>query len=402
MGSGRLGHIRLPGRHESSVIETPMCTLFTKVGSAPYLGVEMLKRISNVPEIAAMSLGGLAPHHENVREFGKGLGEFTAIKSSLIFTTLHDASAAVTSGKNDRNGVAVWGKGGKLKLDPSLYVKVQEAFRPDWFQALSDGDTDRGTAKKRLIKSVNNTLDFLDRTLELTQESEVLKDSSLIGVIEGGFDEEERQRSAKETSARPVHGFLIEGFEKGHSAVDLFSVENFSTLLSKTVGCLPEDKPRIMETVWSPLQVLQAFKLGIDVFSSAYPYVLAEKGQAMVADYTIPRQSPSAKLEKEGLADGCLSCSGFIIDLKNKSNFEDFRPVLPGCKCYCCANFTRSYIHHLLNTSELLAYVLLMIHNFHQYFEFFSCLRKSVKEGTLDELQASLEIQNNVRSVHET
>ena len=37
-------------------------------------------------------------------------------QDSLLFTTLHDASAAVISGKNDRNGVAVWGKGGKLKV----------------------------------------------------------------------------------------------------------------------------------------------------------------------------------------------------------------------------------------------------------------------------------------------
>lgn len=398
VGGGRLGRILLPGPHENTAIQTPMCTLFTKGGSAPYLGVEMLKRISNVPEIATMSLGGLASHHENVCNFGKGLGEFTALKNSLIFTTQHDASSPVISGKNDRNGVAVWGKGGKYKLDPTLYVKVQEAFQPDWFQALSDGDTDKDTVKKRLVKSVNNTLDFLDKILELLQENKVLKDSSLIGVIEGGFDEDERQRSAKETSARPVQGFLIEGFEKGHSAVDLFGLETFSTVLSKTVSSLPDDKPRIMETVWSPLQVLQAFKLGIDIFSSAYPYLLAERGQALVADYTIPLKPESAKLESEDSDASPGPVSGFFIDLKDKSNFEDFSPVLSGCECYCCANFTRSYIHHLLNTSELLSYVLLMIHNFHQYFHFFNCLRQAVRDENLDELHASLERQNGYYS----
>ncbi|RUS79087.1 hypothetical protein EGW08_013140 [Elysia chlorotica] len=395
VGGGRLGSILPGGRHEASVIETPMCTLFTKVGSAPHLGYEMLKRVSNIPDVATMSLGGLAAHHESVCKFGKGLGNFTALKSNIIFTTLHDASSAVTSGKNDRNGVAVWGKGGKFKMDPSLYVKVQEAFRPDWFQALSDGDTDRDTGKKRLVKSVNNTLDFLDSTLQLLKESEILRDSSLIGAIEGGFDEEERQRSARETSARPVHGFLIEGFEKGHSGLDLFSLENFSSLLTKTLSCLPEDKPRIMETAWSPLQVVKAFQLGIDVFSSVYPYMLTQKGQALVADYTIPPKSPSANLESEKSEDSSPPHSGSVIDLNGKSNFEDFRPVLPGCDCYCCSNFSRSYIHHLLNTSELLAYVLLMIHNFHQYFHFFCCLRNSAREGTLEDLQTSLELQNS-------
>ena len=39
--------------------------------------------------------------------------------------------------------------------------------------------------------------------------------------------------------------------------------------------------------------------------------------------------------------------------------FDDFRPVLPGCSCYCCTNHTRAYINHLFNTKELLARVLL-------------------------------------------
>ncbi|GFN77598.1 queuine tRNA-ribosyltransferase accessory subunit 2 [Plakobranchus ocellatus] len=403
VGGGRLGTILPSGPHGSTALETPMCTLYTRGGSAPHLGVDMLKRVSNVPDIAAMSLGSLAPHHENIRDFGKGIGEFAALKSSLIFTTLHDASAAVTSGKNDRNGVAVWGKGGKFKMDPSLFVKVQEALRPDWFQALSDGDTDKHTAKKRLAKAVNNTLDFLDGILELTKNNKILKDASLIGAIEGGFDEEERKRSAKETAARPVHGFLIEGFEKGHSGVDLFSIDSFTKLLEKTVSFLPEDKPRIMETVWSPLQIVKAFNLGIDVFSSSYPYLLTERGQALVADYTIPSSSPAARLENKGSPNGALSTtSGFYVNLKDKCYFEDFSPVLTECDCYCCATFTRSYIHHLLNTSELLAYVLLMIHNFHQYFHFFNCLRRSAREGTLEDLQASLEAQMNSKPSSET
>ncbi|XP_059174022.1 queuine tRNA-ribosyltransferase accessory subunit 2-like isoform X2 [Physella acuta] len=386
---GRIGLITYAGRNTNLTLETPLCTLFTKGGSAPHLGLDMLKRVSGVPDIAVMNLGSLADHHESVAEYGKGLGEFTAMKNHLIFTTQHDASAAMFSGKNDNTGVAIWGKGGKTKLDTKLFMKIQEAFLPDWFQAMSDGDTDQDSTNKRLNKAVSRTLDFLDDIVEKQKNSEFLKKSSLIGVIEGGFSERERKRSAKETAARPVDGFLIEGFEKGNnSGKDIFSNEDFLKILSFTLKELPENKPRIMESVWSPLQVIKAFKLGVDVFSSAYPHTLTEKGLALAADYRLPACSQSARLEQ--CCDNTPEVHGLYIDLKNSRYFSDFSPLLPDCQCYTCSNFTCSYIHHLLNTKELLAYVLLTMHNFHQYFDFFRHLRQAVKTDRLDKLEESL------------
>ncbi|KAH9514674.1 Queuine tRNA-ribosyltransferase accessory subunit 2 [Bulinus truncatus] len=235
---GRLGIISQANRQGNVVLETPLCTLFTKGGSAPHLSIDMLRRVLNVPEVAVMSLGALADHHETVAEFGKGLKEFTAMSNTVIFTTLHDASAAIS----------------RVKMTTVVLlcgVKV-ERLNPDWFQAMSDGDTDLDCGNKRLAKSVNRTLDFLDEIVEAKRKSE--------------------ERSAVETAARPVEGFLIEGFEKGHSGVDLFSIQDFTKTLSCTLEHLPVDKLRFMETVWSPLQVIKAFKLGVDVFSSSYPF----------------------------------------------------------------------------------------------------------------------------------
>ncbi|XP_055896182.1 queuine tRNA-ribosyltransferase accessory subunit 2-like isoform X1 [Biomphalaria glabrata] len=392
---GRLGIISQANRQGNVTLETPMCTLFTKGGSAPHLSIDMLRRVAHVPEVAVMSLGALADHHETVAEFGKGLREFTAMSNPVIFTTLHDASAAISPGKNDNSGVAVWGKGGKIKLDTSLFMKIQESFCPDWFQAMSDGDTDVSCGNKRLVKSVDRTLDFLDEIVEAKNKSEVLSKSSLIGVIEGGFSETQRKRSAAETVARPVDGFLIEGFEKGNRDVDLFSLPDFTKILSFTLEHLPTDKPRIMETVWSPLQVIKAFKLGVDVFSSAYPHILTEKGLALVSDYSLPPLSQPAKLELQTANAKNEETNGLYIDLHNSRYSEDFGSILPGCSCYACTNFTRAYIHHLLKTKELLAFVLLTIHNFHQYFEFFQHLRLSLKSDRLNELEDYLSQQLN-------
>ena len=36
-----------------------------------------------------------------------------------------------------------------------------------------------------------------------------------------------------------------------------------------------------------------------------------------------------------------------------------------GCDCYCCRNFSRAYIRHLINSDEILGGELLSIHNIH-------------------------------------
>lgn len=59
------------------------------------------------------------------------------------------------------------------QVDPELFVKIQEAFQPDWFQCLGDGDTSKESSKKRPKKAVDNTLNFLDEILTKRKNSEV-------------------------------------------------------------------------------------------------------------------------------------------------------------------------------------------------------------------------------------
>ncbi len=56
------------------------------------------------------------------------------------------------------------------------------------------------------------------------------------------------------------------------------------------------------------------------------------------------------------------------LDLWDEKFFEDFTSLTAGCGCHACKNYTRSYIHHLLKSHEMLAGVLLMMHNLHQYY----------------------------------
>ncbi|KAK3579931.1 hypothetical protein CHS0354_014042 [Potamilus streckersoni] len=381
----RLGRLSSVGHQGSKMLDTPMCMLYTRGGSAPYLGLDMLRKMENIPPVAHIALSHLSDHYEAVQAFQEGVAKFTALKDHLVFTSLHDPAVEVHSGFNEKSGIAIWGKGGKTKIDVDLFIKMQEALLPDWYQALSDGDTSKDTSRKRAGKSVQRTLTFLDQIVERHSQSERLKNSALFGVIEGGYSEKDREHSAKETSARPVSGFIIEGFHNMGPKSEQFRISDVSAIIQKTLNCLPEDKPRLMHGVWPPDQVLEAVELGIDIFDSSYPYLVTERGAALTFSHQYSMNSVS---------DSEIGHTGFEMDLKDKRYFDDLTPISAHCTCYTChKKFTRAYINHLLNTSEILAGVLLMIHNFHHYFQFFKSIHSALEENKFEELKEAIQQQ---------
>ncbi|XP_046577462.1 queuine tRNA-ribosyltransferase accessory subunit 2-like isoform X1 [Haliotis rubra] len=379
-GSCRLGTIENIGRFQKTV-ETPMCMLYTRGGSAPHLTRDMLHKIQDLPPVANMAVSMVAEHHEALKEYGQGMARFAAMQEFLVYTSLHDTNVEIPSGYNEKGGSAVWTKGGKMKIDVDLYMKIQSAVQPDWCQALCDHDTNAESSRKRAVKSVDRTLSFLDQILQKQSNYERLKNTEVFGVLEGGWNVAERERSAKETAARSVAGFVIEGFHSLGPSSETFKMSDIEEILQKTLNHLPDDKPRLMQSIWPPDEVLHAVQRGIDVFDSCYPYTVTERGGALIFQYD--HHQP---VHPESAGDTVTS-TGYEISLKDKVYHDDFSPILKGCPCYTCQKFTKSYVNHLLNTSELLAGVLLMIHNFHHYFQFFKTIRQSLEEGMFESLK---------------
>lgn len=52
-------------------------------------------------------------------------------------------------------------------------MDVVDAFQPDWFQALADSDTDQDSTKKRIRRSVERTLEYLDQCIKRKEQSDV-------------------------------------------------------------------------------------------------------------------------------------------------------------------------------------------------------------------------------------
>ncbi|XP_056415915.1 queuine tRNA-ribosyltransferase accessory subunit 2 isoform X2 [Hyla sarda] len=402
-GSARLGVITaLAQSGGEKTLEVPGCLLYTRTGSPPHLTHDTLQNIAGVPPVTHLTLSTLAEHQEVLEEYKEGIGKFAGLSDTLLYCSINDPVTPNPPGYNTNKTVSVWGSGGRLELTPQRFVSLQGALRVDWIQCLCDGEAAAdGCSRKRAKKSVDRSLSFLDECLKLMSENEALKQKVVIGAIEGGDLQEERLRSARETAKRPVGGFLLDGFQGGSG-----DPENKLNLIAAITAELPEDKPRFIHGIGRPDEVMDCIERGVDLFDSTFPYEVTERGCALSFTHQYQPDPETAVLDKKELINGeqtedesedaeddRSSITAYEICLKEKRFREDFRPLLQGCACYCCRHHSRAYVHHLLISKELLAGILLMIHNFQQYFNFFRSVREAISDGKFQDLKEMIRKQ---------
>ena len=80
--------------------------------------------------------------------------------------------------------------------------------------------------------------------------------------------------------------------------------------------------------------------------------------------------------------NGQLFTSKGLINITNKSHKETFKPLDANCNCYTCSSFTLSYLRHLYNIKEILAFRLGTIHNLTYYMSLMKTIRKNIESGT--------------------
>ena len=73
--------------------------------------------------------------------------------------------------------------------------------------------------------------------------------------------------------------------------------------------------------------------------------------------------------------------------IKNSKYARDLSPLDENCDCNVCKNYSRSYINHLVKSSEILGSVFLTTHNLNYYSNLMKKIRKSINEGNLDKLK---------------
>ncbi|GAQ82287.1 Queuine/other tRNA-ribosyltransferase [Klebsormidium nitens] len=376
-GGARTGVLSFPSR--GLTLPTPALLVYTRKGLPLNLMPDLLDELKD-DGVTTLQLNTMhfieGPSADTVRKAG-GAHNFLGVQDYILLALGRDAMNFEGGGPASATYASFDTPSGRRQVTPEAYADIIDALRPDIFVPLAD-DIPSTSGRKRVKQSVDRSLSWLDECIERNKQG-----IPIFGSVQGGSNLYERPRSAEETAVRDVAGFHLGGFGLGES------FDERPTLLAAAIDKLPPSKPRHVSGLSVPEEILQGVAAGVDLFDSAYPLSLTLAGLAMT--FPVSHESPevgsadgigsSGATEGEGPALGA-DCSK--LNLLSLALREDPRPLLPGCQCYTCRNHTRAYLHHLLNAHEMLAQVLLEIHNTHHYTRFFRAIRQSIIEDRFD------------------
>ena len=176
---------------------------------------------------------------------------------------------------------------------------------------------------------------------------------ALFGIVQGGLFKDLRIRSLNELIKIDFDGYALGGLAVGESQKEMFAV------LDDIKELLPFDKPHYLMGVGTPADILGAVKRGIDMF-----------------DCVLPTRSG-----RTGLA---FTWNG-RINIKNNKYQNDNTPLDINCTNLDLNKYSKNYLNHLFNTNEILASMLLTLHNINFYQELMSSIRDSINQGTFSE-----------------
>lgn len=175
---------------------------------------------------------------------------------------------------------------------------------------------------------------------------------ALFGIVQGGFNGEWRQESARVITSLEFPGYAIGGLSLGEPK------EMTLRIVDITAPLLPENKPRYLMGVGSPEDILNGVSRGIDMFDSVLPTRVAR--------------------------NGALFTAAGRLNIRNAIWKEVASPVDPACNCYTCRHFSAAYVHHLFRAEELMAYTLATIHNLTFLQSFMTRIRASIAQETFN------------------
>ena len=239
--------------------------------------------------------------------------------------------------------------GKKFYLSPEESIRIQLGLNSDIVMIMDE--CPKKTNNFDLIKK------SMDLSLHWAERSKISfgnnPHKALFGIVQGGLFKDLRLRSLKELINIGFDGYAIGGLAVGETQNEMFSV------LDDIKEFLPDEKPHYLMGVGTPSDILGAVKRGIDMF-----------------DCVLPTRSG-----RTGLA---FTWQG-RINIKNKKYQSDNTPLDPDCENLNLNKYSKNYLNHLFNTNEILASMLLTLHNINFYQELMAFIRKNINEGTFDQ-----------------
>tara|TARA_B100000767_G_C19653083_1_gene487637 strand:- start:116 stop:1030 length:915 start_codon:yes stop_codon:yes gene_type:complete len=239
--------------------------------------------------------------------------------------------------------------GKKFILSPEESIRIQKGLNSDIVMIM-----DECPKKTKDYEVISKSMDLSIHWAKRSKEAFGLNPhKGLFGIVQGGLFKDLRIKSINELIKIGFDGYAIGGLAVGETQTEMFNV------LNDLKNYMPEDKPRYLMGVGTPSDILGAVKRGVDMF-----------------DCVLPTRSG-----RTGLA---FTWNG-RINIKNNKYKSDNNPLDLECSNLNLNKYSKNYLNHLFNTNEILASMLLTLHNINFYQELMSSIREHIKKGTFDE-----------------
>ena len=200
-------------------------------------------------------------------------------------------------------------------------------------------------------RSMHMTHRWLDRCINHLEKVPVKYgyDQAFFPIVQGSTYKDLRRQSAEYIANSGQVGNAIGGLSVGEPAEEMYAMTEVVTEI------LPEDKPRYLMGVGTPINILENIALGIDMLDCVMPTRNARNGMLFTANGT--------------------------INIKNKKWENDFSPIDEMGITFVDTEYTKAYLRHLFAANEFLGKQIATIHNLGFYMWLVREARKHILAG---------------------
>ena len=244
--------------------------------------------------------------------------------------------------------------GSSIFMGPEESMQIQHKLGSD-IVMIFDDCTAYPAEKNVVDQSMQLSLRWAKRSL--IEHKRLNNKNALFGIVQGGMHRDLRVHSAESLIEMDFNGYAIGGLSVGEPKEEMMEV------LSYLPDHMPKDKPRYLMGVGTPLDLVEGVASGVDMFDCVMP-------------------SRNAR-------NGYLFTSEGVVKIRNAKYKKDTGPLDPNCACSTCSNYSRSYLHHLQKTNEILGSRLNTLHNLFYYQELMQSMRSAIQTNTFSTFRKS-------------
>ena len=240
--------------------------------------------------------------------------------------------------------------GSRHLFTPEKVVDIQRTIGSDIMMALDEcppGTAERSYARK----SLDLTLRWMERGWKHYRETEPLYGhyQSWFPIVQGCTYPDLRTESAKRVAELGADGNAIGGLAVGEPAEVMYD-------MSEVVNeVLPEDRPRYLMGVGTPINMLEAVDRGVDMMDCVMPTRNGRNGLLFTPEGT--------------------------MNMRNLKWADDFSPLWEDGPSFVDTAYSKAYLRHLFISNELLAMQIASIHNLAFYLWLMGEARKHIEAG---------------------